>query len=206
MENGIDPVEENLIKQEEELVRDLKDIIPSLLVTSLVGESWGKKIGQEFTKDYMIKLGEFIAKERVHKTIVPAKDAVFNLFKLCKFEDVKICIIVDEVFDTSSVITSKELNDMFITVEHAIYDGFKLDLDVTLNSWYQQGIFVLPRVMTTVVNKPGSHVNKGWEEFTNTIIKLFKQNNVFVIEDFTADNIKNAHEFVKNKYNIELKW
>lgn len=202
-------LEKKINDLEQELIYDLKESTDSLVrlaVLGLLGPSWSNKLESEFAKDYMIKLGQYIQRERQIHKVYPEKEHVFDLFKLCKFEDVKVVVLIDEPIE-SSLIMTKQMNDLLTSVELACYDGFKLDFDHSLNNWYSQGIFVLPRVLTSVHNKPGAHVGKGWEEFTDAVISKFKEKDIVILD---ADNISTkdifqATIYVDKKYNIKLK-
>lgn len=199
-------LEEKANKLEQEIITTFKDTLPKFLINNFLGDSWSDKLYQEFSKEYMVKLGQYIQREREINTVYPSKEDMFNIFRLCKFEDVKLCIVVDEYCFTDSIIISKELNDLFVTIEQTFYDGFKLDFDHSLNNWCGQGIFVLPRVMTSINNKPGAHVGKGWETFTNEVIKLLKDKDILILENPDSKQLLEATVYTNKKYNINIKW
>jgi uracil-DNA glycosylase len=176
-----DSVENKENQLENELIDQMKDILPKFYFNDLLGESWSNVLYQEFSKDYMIKLGAFLEEERKTKDIYPEKDKVFERFKLCKFEDIKVLIIKESI-----------------------------EYDNHINEeWFKQGIFVLPKILTRENGNILAHQNKGWETFFDFILYSLLNNNdkkTYILDGKQPINCVEASKFVKDTYNIDLKW
>lgn len=154
---------------------------------------WFNLYKDEFNKDYMLDLSKKISLERLHKKIYPPKNLVFNAFKQCSYDDLKVVIIGQDpyhgkdqanglAFSTNgdAIVVPPSLRIIFKAIEESVYDGLKLDQNSDLTRWSNQGILLLNRILTVEEGKPKSHSGYGWEIFTNFVIKQIndKFNNI----------------------------
>ena len=159
-----------------------------------IEESWKGVLKNEFEKDYFIKLTEFIKNEYATKIIYPPQSQIFSAFDYTSFHDVKVVIIGQDPYHGEG-----QANGLSFSVANYvkippslrnIYKELKTDLGIeesvsgNLESWAKQGILLLNATLTVEASNAGSHQKKGWEEFTDTVIKLLseeKQNIVFIL-------------------------
>ena len=144
--------------------------------------SWKSRIGGEFEKEYMQNLRQFLIQEKgAGKIIYPEGKNIFNAMNLLPFEDVKVVIIGQDPYHgpgqahglcfsvMPGVAPPPSLKNIFQEI-HA-------DLGIApanhgyLNSWAEQGVLLLNSVLTVEQNRAASHQGKGWERFTDAIIK-----------------------------------
>ena len=151
-------------------------------VTKLVGSSWSKHIKDEFDKPYIKSLMEFITRERKNHTVFPSRDDVFNAFKLTPYDNVKVIILgQDPYFNEGQAhglaFSVKEepikfppsLKNIISEIENNF--GFSLYGEHNLTFLAEQGVFLLNRILTVRKGQPLSHAGRGWETFTERVIK-----------------------------------
>ena len=159
-----------------------------------IEESWKGVLKNEFEKDYFIKLTEFIKNEYATKIIYPPQSQIFSAFDYTSFHDVKVVIIGQDPYHgegQANGLSFSVANDVKIPPSlRNIYKELKTDLGIeesvsgNLESWAKQGVLLLNATLTVEASNAGSHQKKGWEEFTDAVIKLLseeKQNIVFIL-------------------------
>lgn len=155
---------------------------------------WFKRIGEELNKPYFLKLKEFVATERANHTVYPKEADVFNALKMTPFEDVKVVLLGQDPYHGPN-----QAHGLSFSVNHGIksppslvniFKELETDLGLpipnhgNLTAWAQQGVLLLNATLTVRAGEPGSHQKKGWEEFTDRIIKLIsdeKEHCVFLL-------------------------
>ncbi|MBI2464975.1 uracil-DNA glycosylase [Candidatus Shapirobacteria bacterium] len=148
--------------------------------------TWKSVLEKEFDKDYFGLLSEFVKKEYASKTIYPPPGFIFRAFWLTPFDKVKVVIIGQDPYHGP-----KQANGLCFAVNKGvtlppsvqnIYKEIESDLDHKskypegdLEEWAKQGVLLLNATLTVEANKAGSHQNKGWENFTDKVIKLLSE-------------------------------
>ncbi|ERK57328.1 uracil-DNA glycosylase [Gemella bergeri ATCC 700627] len=155
------------------------------------------KSWKEIFKNYQYRkeLGETVDNINVVRrraTIFPPKEQVFRVFEL-PIEDIKVVILGQDPYHNEkqacglsfSVNDGVALPKSLINIYKELYDdlGIKPAKTGNLEPWFKQGVFLLNAVLTVEKNKPASHNNIGWQNFTDYIIKTIsdKNNNVVFI-------------------------
>lgn len=151
----------------------------------IIGNSWDKKLQKEFESEYIENLKLFIKQERQTNIVYPKKEEVFNALKLTPFEDVKVVIIGQDPYHGPN-----QAHGLSFSVNYGIKSppslmnifkelqsdaGFQIPNHGNLTSWAKQGVLLLNAALTVRAGVPGSHQKKGWEEFTDAVIKLISQ-------------------------------
>ncbi len=147
---------------------------------------WQKYLGPELKKDYMLELDHFLAEElKAGKAIYPKLDDIFNAFKLCSLADVKVVIIGQDPYHgvgqahglsfsvRPGVKIPPSLKNIYKELESDI--GVKTVEHGFLDSWAKQGVLLLNSVLTVQAGQANSHQKKGWEIFTDSIIKVLNE-------------------------------
>jgi uracil-DNA glycosylase len=147
----------------------------------IVPESWHHIIFDELDKPYFIALTHFVEKEYKQQQCFPPQDKIFHAFKSCSLNDLKVVIIGQDPYHDSG-----QANGLCFSVNEGImqppslkniFKELKNDLDIPLSEsgnlerWANQGVLLLNATLTVRAHAPGSHHKKGWETFTNKIIK-----------------------------------
>lgn len=147
-----------------------------------LGSAWFDVLKQEFTKDYMLKLHNFLAEERKTQTIYPSSEGTFNAFKLCPLDQIKIVILGQDPYHgpdqahglcfsvQQGIKPPPSLVNIFKELEASV-EGFTRPKHGDLSAWAKQGVFLLNTCLSVRAGEPGSHFNQGWEIFTDKVIE-----------------------------------
>ena len=156
-----------------------------------IEKSWGEQLSGEFDKDYFVRLTGFVREEYARHTCYPPGHEIFNAFSLCPFHRVKVVIIGQDPYHgagqaeglcfsvktgmplpPSLVNIFKEIKQDTGNVPAVIHDANgKALYDGSLRRWASQGVLLLNATLTVREHEPGSHQRKGWEEFTDAVIR-----------------------------------
>ena len=147
-----------------------------------IHSSWEKQLKNVFEDLKFIKLTEFVRKEyRTQKCYPPGK-LIFEAFNRCPLDKVKVVILGQDPYHGEnqahglafSVEEGVKHPPSLINIFREIEDDISVPYpnDGNLNRWADQGIFLLNSTLSVRANQAGSHQNKGWEEFTDSIIKI----------------------------------
>ena len=131
-----------------------------------------------------------IDEQRLTKTIYPPKEQVFRVFDL-PLKDIKVVILGQDPFHNPdqacglsfSVNDGVPLPKSLINIYKELHDdlGIKPAKTGNLESWFNQGVFLLNAVLTVEKNSPASHSKMGWENFTDYIIENISEKNENVV-------------------------
>ncbi len=158
--------------------------------------SWLKVLGDEFDKDYMLKLKQFLNDEKqAGKTIYPKGGDIFNAFTKTPFDQVKVVILGQDPYHgpnqahglsfsvQKGITTPPSLQNIYKELATDI-PGFTIPRSGDLTEWAEQGVLLLNATLTVTAGLAGSHQKKGWEKFTDTVIKTIsdkKEGVVFIL-------------------------
>ena len=160
-----------------------------------IESSWKKILTPYFqTKDWK-QLADFVRQEYLTQTIYPHPKNIFNAFNSVPFNKVKVIIIGQDPYHNpgqahglcfsvqDKVTPPPSLKNIYKEIENDL--GIKKDFSQgNLKGWTQQGVLLINSVLTVRKNQAGSHANKGWEKFTDEVIKQLsekRENLVFLL-------------------------
>lgn len=150
----------------------------------MINKKWDIVLEDEFKKDYFKKLGIFIKNEYKTKICFPQYKDIFNALRYTDYDEVRVVILgqdpyhgVNEAHGLSfsvrdDVKRPPSLNNIFKELESDL--GIK-KTNNDLTNWAKQGVLLLNSIMSVVKDSPLSHKEKGWEIFTDNIIKLLNE-------------------------------
>jgi len=180
----------------------------------MIGNDWDLALKEEFEKDYFLKIKDFVNKEYETKTIYPPYDEIFNAFKLTPLNEVKVVILGQDPYHEKGQAHGlafstpagrpkpRSLNNIFKEI-NAEYD-YPIPESGCLESWANQGVFLLNTVLTVEEGNANSHSKCGWQIFTDNVIKLLDcqtQPIVFLLWGKQAEKKK---ELIKNPNHLVL--
>ena len=152
-----------------------------------IEQSWKDALTTEFEKDYFKKLTDFVRSEYMSgKTIYPEPKNIFNAFNLCPLDKVKVVIIGQDPYHEpgqahglcfsvkSGINFPPSLINIYKEIELDI--GHKSITNGDLTSWANQGVLLLNSTLTVQAHIAASHSGKGWEIFTDAVIKAVAEN------------------------------
>ncbi|MEE1285253.1 MAG: uracil-DNA glycosylase [Ruminobacter sp.] len=146
---------------------------------------WSNALQDETEKDYFKELCTFVEDEYNSNVIYPPKEDVFNALKYTSLEDVKVVILGQDPY-----FNEKQAHGLCFSVQlgvdvppslRNIYTELETDLGLVrpnngyLTKWAKQGVLMLNTVLTVRAENPNSHQGKGWEKFTDAIIRKLNE-------------------------------
>lgn len=142
---------------------------------------WNPVLRAELAKPYWEPLQKFVADERAHYTVYPPANEVFSALYLTPFADVKVLILGQDPYHGPrqahglcfSVQPGIERPPSLVNIFKELRDdlGLQPPNHGCLEGWAQQGVLLLNAVLTVRANSANSHQGKGWEQFTDEIIR-----------------------------------
>ena len=159
-----------------------------------IEESWKEALMPEFSKDYFIRLTDFVRKEYHETTVYPPGKLIFNAFNLCPFDKVKVVIIGQDPYHgpgqahglcfsvNDGIQPPPSLVNIFKEINSDL--GKPIPQSGNLTRWAEQGVLLLNATLTVRAHQAGSHQRRGWEEFTDAVIRKLaeeKNNLVFIL-------------------------
>jgi uracil-DNA glycosylase len=144
-------------------------------------ESWKRLLADEFTKPYFKELTEFVRTERGKHVVFPPSGQVFEALKHTPFDETRVLILGQDPYHNAGqahglsfsvpvgMPPPPSLRNIFQELADDV--GFTPPGHGCLTHWTEQGVLLLNSVLTVRAHTPGSHREKGWELFTDAIIR-----------------------------------
>ncbi|HPJ77597.1 MAG TPA: uracil-DNA glycosylase [Prolixibacteraceae bacterium] len=148
--------------------------------------SWKQRLEEEFEKPYFGELIRFVRQEYATHTVFPPGKLIFNAFDHCPFDQVKVVILGQDPYHgpgqahglcfsvPDGVPFPPSLQNIFTEIDKDL--GVPVPASGNLERWANQGVFLLNATLTVRAHQAGSHQNKGWERFTDSVIHLLAEN------------------------------
>lgn len=159
-----------------------------------IEESWKHRLAGEFGKPYFELLTAFVRQEYAATTCYPPGKLIFNAFNLCPFDAVKVVIIGQDPYHgpgqahglcfsvNDGVPFPPSLQNIFKEIQADT--GTPVPSSGNLTRWAGQGVLLLNATLTVRAHQAGSHQRRGWEEFTDAVIKILsaeREHLVFIL-------------------------
>jgi len=151
-----------------------------------IEESWKRVLSNEFAKDYFVGLKNFLLEEKRSGAIVyPPGPLIFNAFNHTPFDAVKVVILGQDPYHgpgqahglsfsvPRGVRPPPSLQNIFKELHEDV--GFVIPGHGNLESWADQGVFLLNAGLTVRAGTPGSHQGRGWEDFTAAAVRALSE-------------------------------
>jgi len=157
----------------------------------MIGNKWDILLKEEFKKEYFINLLNFVKEEYKNKVIYPKQNEIFNAFRYTDYEDIKVVILGQDPYHGENqahglsfsvkegIPKPPSLLNIFKELQSDL--GFEIPLSGNLISWTKEGVLLLNAVLTVEKNKPASHKGRGWETFTDQVIKIINNKTTPVV-------------------------
>ena len=159
-----------------------------------IADSWKNILQIESDKIYFKELINFVNFEYKNHNCFPKESDIFAAFDFCSFNDLKVVIIGQDPYhdenQANGLCFSVKDNIAFPPSLKNIFKEYATDLNKeipqsgNLEKWAKQGVLLLNATLTVRAHKAGSHQKKGWEIFTDSVIKQIsdeKENVVFLL-------------------------
>lgn len=166
-----------------------------------INESWEKYLSSEFEKPYFETLATFVKNECASNSCYPKGSEIFNAFKHCNFNDLKVVIIGQDPYHGPN-----QANGLCFSVNDGIshppsliniFKELQADIAIpypqsgNLMPWAEQGVLLLNATLTVRAHEARSHQKQGWEIFTDAVISTiseYKNDVVFLLWGGFAKN------------------
>ena len=181
--------------------------------TIKIESSWKNKLLPAFQTESFSLLKNFLVEEKKRYTIYPTGNKIFSAFDLCSFDKTKVVIIGQDPYHgpnqanglcfsvSDGINPPPSLKNIFKEIRDDI--GNEISHSGNLEHWAKQGVLMLNATLTVRAKQAGSHQKKGWEEFTDFVIKTLskeKEGLVFLLWGRFAQN--KAELIDSNKHHI----
>ena len=159
-----------------------------------IEESWKTRLQEEFDKPYFANLTQFVRNEYASGVVYPPGNEMFAAFDACPFDQVRVVILGQDPYHepgqahglcfsvNDGVQFPPSLVNIFKEIESDM--GKPMPRSGNLMRWAQQGVLLLNATLTVRAHQAGSHQNKGWETFTDAVIRrlaLEREHIVFIL-------------------------
>nr|WP_321412088.1 uracil-DNA glycosylase [uncultured Carboxylicivirga sp.] len=151
-----------------------------------IESSWKELLKDEFEKEYFKQLTDFVRNEYKSQTIFPPASKIFNAFDLCPVHSTRVVILGQDPYHGPeqahglcfSVNDGVKIPPSLVNIYKEIHAdlGKAIPQSGNLERWAKQGVLLLNATLTVRAHNAGSHQKKGWEEFTDSVIKTLAQN------------------------------
>ena len=179
--------------------------------------SWLRVLEPEFHKPYMQKLKQFLLAEKAAgKQILPKGSEWFNALNSTPFDQVKVVILGQDPYPTPGHAHGlcfsvrpdvRPLPKSLINIYQELKDDLGIDNSQCgyLQHWAEQGVLLLNPVLTVEAGKSASHQGKGWELFTDTILKAINEQKEHVVFILWGAQAQKKARFIDPKKHLILK-
>jgi uracil-DNA glycosylase len=156
-----------------------------------IAPSWKSRLSDEFTQPYFTQLAAFVKEEYQSNTVYPPGKEIFNAFNACDFETAKVVILGQDPYHGhgqanglcfsvhDGVRIPPSLGNIFKEIHRDL--GLPIPTSGNLERWAKQGVLLLNATLTVRAASPGSHQNKGWENFTDAVIHKISEEKKHIV-------------------------
>ena len=184
-------------------------------MTIKIEPGWNDALTPEFSKPYFTKLIDFVKSEYKNYTCYPKGKNIFAAFDSCPLDKLKVVIIGQDPYHGE-----KQANGLCFSVQDGIphppslINIFKeLETDIrktypksgNLSHWAAQGVLLINATLTVRAHQAGSHQKKGWETFTNAVIRHISENKQNIIFLLWGGYAKNVGKHIDTSKHLVLK-
>ena len=174
----------------------------------MINKKWDIILKDEFKKDYFRNLGFFVKSEYKKHICYPKYSDVFNALRFTDYDEVKVVILGQDPYHGEG-----EAHGLSFSVHddvrrppslNNILKELNSDLGIVrsgneLTDWAKQGVLLLNSVLTVVKDTPLSHKGKGWEIFTDNIIRYLNDRNEPIVFILWGSYARSKKELITNK-------
>jgi len=181
-----------------------------------IEESWKLALAPEFEQPYFQALVQFIKQEKSKgKKIFPPGSLIFNAFNSLPLDEVKVVILGQDPYIRPNqamglsfsvpkgVRTPPSLKNIYKELNTDI--GFTIPSHGDLTDWVGQGVFLLNAALTVEEGKSGSHLKKGWGQFTDAVIRTISTQKEGIVFMLWGNFAKNKADLIDGSKHLILK-
>jgi len=184
-------------------------------MSDILKNDWKNYLESELQKDYYINLRKFLINEYNSKTIYPNMYDLFNALHFTPYNKVKVVILGQDPYHgpgqahglSFSVNPGVKTPPSLINIYKELHTdlGCYIPNNGYLRKWADQGVLLLNTVLTVRAGEANSHKNKGWEEFTNEVIKVLNKKETPIVFILWGNNAISKADFITNPNHLIIK-
>lgn len=180
---------------------------------NVVKNDWDNILQLEYEKKYFKELVCFVNKEYSKKEIFPEKHNIFKAMELTNIENLKVVILGQDPYHgvgeaqglAFSVPNNIAMPPSLRNIFKELYDDLGIRrTNSDLSDWASQGVLLLNTVLTVEKDKAFSHKGKGWETFTDEIIRKVNEIDKPIVFLLWGASARSKKEFITNKKHMVL--
>ena len=179
-----------------------------------IGNDWDGMLAAEFEKEYYGKLLAFLAEEYETHRIYPPQPDVFNALRYSSYADTKVVIFGQDPYHQEgqahglcfSVNGGVKIPPSLLNIYKELKEdiGMEIPSHGCLSSWALQGVLLLNTVLTVRDSMPNSHKGRGWETFTDVIIRRLNEREKPIVFILWGANAKTKEKLITAKHHLIL--
>ncbi len=177
-----------------------------MTVNPEIESSWKTALSAEFSRTYFLELQAFLKYEKTKHIIYPSGENIFKAFNKTPLSQIKVVILGQDPYHGDG-----QANGLSFSVNPAIkippslkniYKelntdiGMNIPTDGDLSSWAEQGVLLLNSVLTVRAHEAASHKNKGWEKFTDAVIRTISQQTKDIVFIMWGNYAKKKDQYI----------
>lgn len=181
-----------------------------------IGNDWDNLLREEFSKEYYLKIREYLKNEYSTKTIFPDMYDIFNALKYTSYKDTKAVLLGQDPYHgvsqahglAFSVKPEVKIPPSLVNIYKELKDdieGFYIPNNGYLKKWAEEGVLLLNTSLTVVKDMANSHSKIGWNIFTDKIIELLNERTDPVVFILWGNNAKQKQSLITNSRHLVLK-
>lgn len=180
-----------------------------------ISESWKNLLQEEFNKPYFEELTRFVKSEYSAGQVFPAGRNIFRAFDKCPFDRLKVVIIGQDPYHgvgqanglcfsvDDGVQYPPSLQNIFKEIHDDI--GSPIPSSGNLDRWAEQGVLLLNAVLTVRAHQAASHAGRGWEQFTDAVVRTIAQRKEGVVYMLWGNYAQRKGQIADPERNLILK-
>ncbi len=190
------------------------NIKESKIVKNAIPADWQKALEAEFSKPYFEQLSAFVEQEYSSNEVFPPRGKLFNALERCPLDKVKVVILGQDPYHDVG-----QAHGLCFSVQDGvkvppslvnIYKEIERDLNIApaasgnLERWADQGVLMLNAVLSVRAHQAASHSKRGWEKFTDAVVKAVAKNRIGVVYMLWGKYAQNKCAMVDPSQNLIL--
>jgi uracil-DNA glycosylase len=176
---------------------------------------WADALKEEFRKPYYANLYKFIKEEYSSHVVYPPSEDIFNALHLTDLKDIKVVILGQDPYHEPgqahglcfSVRPEVDIPPSLVNIYKELHDdlGCKIPDNGYLVHWAEQGVLLLNTLLTVRAHQAFSHKGKGWENFTDAIIRAVNKEDRPIVYMLWGSPAQKKAEMLDNPKHLILK-
>jgi len=179
-----------------------------------IEKSWQRVLAPEFDKPYFNELTTYVKNDYATTAVYPPPKEILSAFNACPFDQVKVVILGQDPYHgahqanglafsvRSDIAIPPSLQNIYKEIHTDI--GVPIPKNGDLSGWARQGVLLLNATLTVRAGSPGSHQNKGWEEFTSAAVQELSDNRDHLVFLLWGSYAKQKGEIIDRSKHLVL--